>query len=111
MSEFFNSEIVRNTMKELEEMQREIFSKVFDIPYLSNQEKKDYLTLIREFIEKQKLLFVRMSLSDDPEARETKDQILKSAHLMGLHHGNTMSEFFESLERPIQEIEKSLDIS
>ena len=108
MSEFFNSEIVRNTMIELEEMQRKIFSKVFDIPYLSSQEKTDYIALIREFIEKQKILFVRMSLSNDPEAQETKDQILESARLMGFHTGSNMLEFFEMLERPIKEIEESL---
>lgn len=110
MSDFFNSEMVRDTMIELEKMQREIFTKVFDIPYLSEEEKKDYLKLIREFIEKQKLLFFRMSLSDDPEAQETKDLILESAKMMGLQKGQTMNDFFKMLEKPIQDIEKSLGL-
>lgn len=111
MSEFFSSEMVQDTMKELDSMQRKIFARVFDIPYLSKEEKKEYLELIREFIEKQKLLFFRMSLSDDPEAQSTKDQILKSAQLMGLQDGQSMNDFFKMLEKPIKEIENSLGMS
>ena len=109
MSEFFDSEMVRETMNELEEMQYKLLMQIFDIPYASNEEKKEYLHLMRAFLEKQKVLLFRMSLSDDPEAQATKNKVLESAKLFGLKEDQGMDEFFKLLENPIKELEKSLE--
>lgn len=109
MSEFFDSEMVRTTMSELGDMQEKLIMHVFDIPYYSNKEKKEYLQLMKDFLEKQKVLLFRMSLSDDPEAQITKDRVLQSAKLFGLKEGQGMDEFFQMLENPIKELEKSLE--
>ena len=110
MSEFFDSELVRETMSELEEMQGKLLMQIFDIPYSSNNEKKEYLQLMRDFLEKQKVLLFRMSLSDDPEAQATKNKVLESARLFGLREDQSMDEYFKMLENPIKMIEKSLDL-
>lgn len=110
MSEFFDSEVVKTTMQELEEMQKELLLHVFDIPYASTTRKKEYIQVMRDFLEKQKLLLFRMSLSDDPEAQITKEKILESARLFGLKDGQGMDDFFRMLEKPILELEKSLEI-
>jgi len=110
VSDFFNSEIVRKTMIELEQMQDKILSGVFYVPYSSLDEKKEYIQLMREFLEKQKVLLFRMSLSDDPEAQITKDKILQSAQLFGLKEGQSMNDYFKMLEEPITKLEKSLDL-
>lgn len=109
MSEFFNSDTVKATMDELQEMQNRLIMYIFDIPYASKQEKKEYIKLMREFLEKQKLLLFRMSLSDDPEAKITKEKILESAKLFGLKEGQNMNDFFEMLEAPINELEKAFE--
>lgn len=108
MSDFFNSEIVKTTMIELEEMQEKLLSQVFNIPYSTLEEKKEYVQLMREFLEKQKVLLFRMTLSDDPEAQTTKEKILQSARLFGLKDGQGMDDFFKILEDPIKKIESSL---
>lgn len=110
MSDFFNSELVQQTMRELEELQKDLLLKIFDIPYCSKDEKREYIKLMRDFLEKQKLLMFRMSLSDDPEAQETKEKILDSAKVFGLKETQGMNDFFKMLERPIEEIEKSFGI-
>ena len=110
MSEFFDSELVRETLSELEEMQGKLLMQIFDIPYSSNNEKKEYLQLMRDFLEKQKVLLFRMSLSDDPEAQATKNKVLESARLFGLREDQSMDEYFKMLENPIKMIEKSLDL-
>ena len=109
MNEFFDSELVRETMNELEEMQSKLLMHIFDIPYYSNNEKKEYLQLMRDFLEKQKVLLFRMSLSDDPEAQSTKNRVLESARLFGLREDQNMEDFFKMLENPIKELEKSLE--
>lgn len=110
MSDFFDSEMVRKTMMELEEMQGELLMHIFDIPYYSNEKKKDYLQLMRNFLEKQKVLLFRMSLSDDPEAKIIKEKILESARSFGLKTDQGMDEFFKMLETPIKKLEQSLDL-
>jgi uncharacterized protein (DUF1778 family) len=110
VSEFFNSEIVRQTMMELEEMQKELLLHIFDVPYYNIDKKKEYIKLMRNFLEKQKVLLFRMSLSDDPEAQTTKEKILESARLFGLKEDQGLNDFFQMLENPIKELEKSLNM-
>lgn len=110
MSDFFNSEMVKTTMNELQEMQDKLLLDIFDIPYYSIEKKKEYLQLMRDFLEKQKVLLFRMSLSDDPEAKLIKEKILHSARLFGLKEGEGMDDFFKMLENPIKMIEKSLEL-
>ena len=39
--------------------------------------------MLQELLNKQQVLYTRMSLSDDPEAKNLKDQILTSARQLG----------------------------
>lgn len=110
VSDFFNSEMVRDTMDELEKMQEKLLMCVFEVPYYTKEEKKKYLQLMKDFLEKQKVLLFRMSLSDDPEAQITKDKILESAKLFGLKEGQGIDDFFEMLEHPIKMIEETLNL-
>lgn len=109
MSDFFKSEIVRETMEELADMQHELVQQVFQLPFLDKEGKKKHLELMHGFLEKQKILFFRMSLSDDPEAQETKDKILESAKALGLKEGQGMDEFFKLLEDTLTRLENTLD--
>lgn len=110
MSDFFNSEIVKEIMNELADMQEKLAGQVFVLPFMNQDEKREHLKLMRNFLEKQKLLFFRMSLSDDPDAQETKERILESAKMFGLVEGQGANEFFELMEKSIDKLEKSLDV-
>lgn len=108
MSNFFDSSVVQQSMKELGELQEELASQIFLIPFFNKEEKRAHLDLMREFLEKQKNLFFRMCLSDDPEALETKNQILKSAKTLGLKEGQGINEFFELLETTITGLDEQI---
>ena len=109
MGEFFSSDIVRLTMTELAEMQQELVQQVLFLPYMSKEQKKEHLKLMRDFLEKQKILFFRMTLSDDPEALEVRDQIMKNAQMFGVVEDCSTEEFFNILERTIEGLAKMLD--
>ena len=49
-----------------------------------------------------------MCLSDDPEALETKNHILKSAKTLGLKEGQGINEFFELLEATITGLDEQI---
>jgi len=109
MSGFFDSEMVRESVMELDKIQQELFEQVMNLSFYDKKGKKEHLDLMREFLEKQKIFIFRLSLSDDPEAIELKDNILKSAQLFGLAQNGSIDDFFKILESQIEYLEKTLD--
>ena len=74
MTEFFRSAQVRAALAELAEIQDDSSTYyVKSSEYFSDDEKKDYVRKLKLFLEKQKLFFFRVSLSDDPEAYKSKN--------------------------------------
>ena len=67
MTEFFRSAQVRAALAELAEIQDDLAHTMSNPRILSDDEKKDYVRKLKLFLEKQKLFFFRVSLSDDPE--------------------------------------------
>lgn len=109
MSIFFDSELVREDLKELEKMQKKLFQDMVYIPFYDDEQKKQHLILMKDFLSKQRLFIFRLSLSDDPEAIETKERLLNSVEILGFDKTQGFDHFFEILENTINGIEKSLD--
>ena len=107
--EFFDSEVVRESVAELDKLQKELFESVMTLPFAEEDAKREQLDLMREFLEKQKLFIFRLSLSDDPEAVEMKERILESAQLFGLQEGQGINEFFDLMQSQIDYLEGTLD--
>ena len=110
MSSFFESEVVRESLMELDGLQSQLFDDVMNMPFLDREGKKEHLDRMKEFLEKQKLFIFRLSLSDDPEAVEMKDKIMESARMLGLKDNQNINEFFDIMETNIKNLEKTLDI-
>lgn len=109
MSGFFQSEIVRDSIKEMEELQQKIIQDTFKAPLMSKEEKKDHVELMRSFLEKQKNLYFRLSLSDDPEALEMKERIQDAAKILGFN-GNNINELFSEMENSLERLDKIADM-
>ena len=65
---FFDSEIVQGEMKEISKLQDEIYAKVFSFSSMDADDKMEHVEMLEELLKKQKILYTRLSLSDDPEA-------------------------------------------
>ncbi len=109
MTRFFDSEQVRESLIELDELQSKLFDEIFELPFLDSDRKKEHLDTMKQFLEKQKVFIFRLSLSDDPEAIELKNKILESAKMFGLKPGDSINTFFDKMEKSIEVLEKSLD--
>ncbi len=109
MSGFFQSEIVREAIKEMEELQQQIIKDTFRAPVMSREEKKEHVELMRTFLEKQKNLYFRLSLSDDPEALEMKERIQDAAKFLGFD-GNNVNELFTEMENTLSRLDKIADM-
>ena len=109
MTEFFRSAQVRAALAELAEIQDDLAHTMSNPRILTDDEKKDYVKKLKLFLEKQKLFFFRVSLSDDPEAVQVKEHILDTAQMFGFKEMTGMDKFFQQLDDTIKKVEKDLD--
>ena len=109
MTEFFRSAQVRAALAELAEIQDDLAHTMSNPRILSDDEKKDYVKKLKLFLEKQKLFFFRVSLSDDPEAVQVKEHILDTAQMFGFKEMTGMDKFFKQLDDTIKKVEEDLD--
>ena len=107
---FFDSVVVRAEMTEIGELQDEVYQNVFAFPSMSFEDKKKHIVLLQRLLEKQRILYTRLSLSDDPEAVQMKENIVQSAVMMGMPPNIDMSVIFANMEKMISTLKKQLDV-
>ena len=108
---FFDSDVVRKEMTDIQELQEEIYGSVFNFPQMDNEEKEEHIDLLMELLEKQRILYARMSLSDDPAAKKMKENIQESAVMMGMPKNVDMSNVFSNMEKMIDIMKQQVDNS
>ena len=108
---FFDSEIVRAEMAEISELQEEVYSNVMKFHYMNDEDKCYHIELLSKLIDKQKILYARLSLSDDPEAKRMKEDICKSATIMGLPDNVDMNTVFGQMSQMVDVMKKQLDMN
>ncbi len=106
---FFDSEVVRAEMVEIGELQEDIYKNVFSFPSMSNEQKLEHVNMLERLLDKQRILYTRLSLSDDPEAKMMKDRILESASMMGLPPNVDMSTVFDNMNKMLGVMKKQID--
>ena len=106
---FFDSEVVRAEMTEISELQEDVYRNVFTFPTMSKEEKLFHVGLLEKLIEKQKILYARLSLSDDPEAKLMKKNIVDSAQMMGLSSDVDMNIVFSNMEQMLEVMKSQID--
>ena len=106
---FFDSEVVRSEMVEISELQEEVYGSVFNFPSMSKEQKMIHVSLFERLIDKQKILYTRLSLSDDPDAKKMKDRILESAMLIGLPPDVDMNIIFKNMTSLLETMKKQID--
>ena len=109
MSEFFQSEVVRAELAEISELQEEVYGNVFKFPTMKPENQRYHVDILERLIEKQKVLYTRLSLSDDPEAQKMKKQITESAAMFGLPNNIDMNLFFNNLAQVIGMMKQQID--
>mgnify|MGYP003127524847 FL=1 len=106
---FFQSDVVRAEMAEIHELQEEIYSNVFKFPTMKREDKKYHVDILERLLEKQKVMYARLSLSDDPEAQEMKKRIVESASMMGLPSNLDMSSLFNNMSQAVEMMKQQID--
>jgi hypothetical protein len=83
MSDFFDSDIVRNEAKEMEFLQMKAMELTLASPMKSSKEDQlEYINVVRSLVEKQQVFYMRLKLSEDPRAVEMCEQIEEGAKML-----------------------------
>lgn len=106
---FFDSEIVRAEMTEITMLWEDINKDLWSIARMTREEQKFYVSLLEKFLNKQKILYTRIRLSDDPEAQEWKRGIREQAMLMGLPENIDINIIFQSMEDTVKHMKEFLE--
>ena len=106
---FFDSEVVRSEMAEIQELQEEVYTNVFKFPMMKKEDQRYHVEILEKLCDKQKILYTRLSLSDDPEAQKMKDKIIQGAASMGLPQSVDMNSLFTEMGQVVQKMKDQLD--
>ena len=106
---FFQSAVVRAEMAEISELQEEVYSNVFKFPSMKKEDQLYHVEILNRLIEKQKILYARLSLSDDPDAHKMKENIIESASMMGIPNSVDMSKVFDQMSTMVETLKTQID--
>jgi hypothetical protein len=108
MSNFFDSKIIRNELEDIYDIQKELYYSIAKFSAMDDEDKKLHICKLKELLEKQEIMYARLSLSDDPEAKEMKEKITIASEAMGFQELD-MSVIFKNMRKTLESLEKRLD--
>ena len=109
MNDFFDSEIVQEALKEINELQSEVYQSAFTFGTMTREDKIEHIEKLTSLLEKQQLMYTRISLSSDPDAIVMKEHLEKSVKLLGFPEGTDMSLLFSGMSSTIESMKSQLD--
>ena len=109
MSDFFKSEIIQEELNEINRLQEKIYGSLLAFSAMTRDEKLEQIETLTTLLEKQKVMYTRLSLSDDPQAIEMKENLRKSVSMMGFPPETDMQTLFDSMNATIKSLKEYID--
>jgi|TARA_B100000035_G_scaffold146015_1_gene124361 hypothetical protein len=109
MSDFFKSEIIQEELNEINRLQEKIYGSLLAFSAMSRDEKLEQVETLTTLLEKQQVMYTRLSLSDDPKAIEMKENLRKSVSMMGFPPETDMQTLFDSMNATIKSLKEYID--
>ena len=99
MSNFFDSPLVREGLEEIDELQQEVYGNLITFQNLPPEEQQEHIDKLSLLLQKQKIMYGRLSLSDDPQAIEMKETMRKSVSLMDFRQELVLNGYLKEWRR------------
>ena len=109
MSKFFDSELIQEELEEINDLQKFIYGSILSFGSMPREDKLEHIDKMTILLEKQRIMYTRLSLSDDPQAVEMKENLRRSVALMGFPPETDMNILFSSMTKTIESLKKYLD--
>ena len=98
---FFKSEIVQQELEKMQELYLEINRMGL---LLSVEDKKEQLMKMMELINIQQTMYMRVTLSEDPDAKRLVQQVRDAASMLGMPPHEIGPHFYDTLKANVQKM-------
>ena len=102
---FFQSEVVQQELHQMQELYMDINRMGL---MLSIDQKKEQLQKMLRLIEIQQTMYMRVTLSEDPEAKKLVDQVKNAAAMLGMPKEEIGPQFYDKLKDNVRKMIKEL---
>ena len=102
---FFQSEVVQQELNRMQELYMEINKMGL---MLNLTQKREQLDKMMRLIELQQTMYIRVTLSDDPEAKKLVDQVKNAAAMLGMPKEEIGPQFYDKLKENVRKMIKEL---
>ena len=102
---FFQSEVVQQELHQMQELYMDINRMGL---MLSLDQKKEQLDKMMRLIELQQTMYMRVTLSEDPEAKKLVDQVKNAAAMLGMPKEEIGPQFYDKLKENVRKMIKEL---
>jgi len=106
---FFQSELVRGDIQEMIELQQYCFRSAMNFVLLDSKTKMEYFDKLEQLIDKQKVFYFRIKMSDDPEAKSVLETMKQGVVMLGATPGTTIEEMFDELLQKVRAMKDKLE--
>ena len=102
---FFQSDVVQ---KELTQMQ-DLYMDINRMGLMLNlDQKREQLDKMLRLIELQQTMYMRVTLSEDPDAKQLVDQVKNAAKMLGMPPDEVGPQFYDKLKENVHKMIKEL---
>lgn len=108
---FFSSDIVQEEIRKLSELQKEVYKNMFNFVFMNKEDKLKHLSVLEELVETQRILYTRLNLSDDPEAKEMKERVINQAVSMGMSPNIDLNTLLNNMKSLLENTKTQVDKS
>ena len=107
---FQDSEFVQTEIKTINALQDRLAEMTMAFPELDADEKQEYIEIVTELLNKQRVLWTRVELSkkDDPAAQKMADEVRKVMNAVGIPKDVSVSEVFGNIDQMVEALKKTV---
>ena len=102
---FFQSEVDQEELHQMQELYMEINKMGL---MLSLDQKKEQLQKMLRLIEIQQTMYMRVTLSEDPDAKQLVEQVKNAAAMLGMPKDEIGPQFYDKLKDNVRNMMKEL---
>ena len=92
---FFQSEVVQEELTQMQELYMDINRMGL---MLNLSQKREQLDKMMRLIELQQTMYMRVTLSEDPEAKQLVEQVKNAASMLGMPKDEVGPQFYDKLK-------------
>jgi hypothetical protein len=108
-SNLFSSEIVRREAERMHELCNSVTRRIYMFERMTREEKLQMFDDMDELVEKQKILYTRVMLSDDEDSELVKENFRVAAKQMGIPTSTLGPEVFNIAQRAVDSLRETFE--